>query len=199
MQTPPNLVYVKLPSDTIREKNGFSIDTSYAPMHYARQYGEIALTNPLLKGVGLDVGVQLMFHHFVALEGDTKSNHKTNYNQFISDKVGERCHPCSVSDIFAFYDKTEMCWRGINGWVLGHPILNEQTQNDIISIVGQEKKSTDYVVRVISKNPVCKVNDVVYLTKDCDYEIQMPDGNRAWAFNVNDIMATKLNLQTHGA
>lgn len=189
--TPPNLLYVTTDGDTIREKNGVIIDTSYDPSHFAKQYGKIAVTNDLLKGCGLDVGADVLFHHFVTLESNTETNHKTNYNSFVSDKVGKRCYPCEISQLIAFYDKIEMSWRGVNGWVIGHPILNKETVSSLLEVYGDEDKSTDYVVRVLSKNSICQVNDVVYLTKDCDYKIQMPDGNEAWAFNQNDIIALK--------
>jgi len=189
--SPPSVVYVTFDNDTIREKSGIAIDTSYDPAHHARQYGKIALSNSLLEKVGLSVGVKVIFHHFVALESDNTTNHKTNYNSFVSDKIGKRCYPCELNQIFAFYDEIESAWRGINGWVLGHPILNPKTTSSFLEIVGLEKTSEDYLVRVLSKNSVCQVNDIVYLTKDCDYIIAMPDGNNAWAFNQNDIIALK--------
>lgn len=187
--TPDNFVYVSFESDTIREDRGVLIDTSYNPSHHARQYGKIAATNNRLSSLGLKEGVDVIFHHFVALESDTQSNHKTNYNQFVSDVVGARCYPCDISQLFAYYDDFEKRWVGINGWVLGHPILNKQTQSDILEIVGEKKSSQDYIVRVLSHNHFCKINEAVYLTKECDYVVSMPDGNDAWAFNINDIIA----------
>ena len=186
--TPSHLLYVSFESDTIREDRGVLVDTSYNPAHHARQYGKIAATNDHLSSLGLKEGVDVIFHHFVALESDTQSNHKTNYNQFVSDIVGERCYPCDLSQLFAYYDKSKGRWVGVNGWVLGHPILNEQTKSDILEIVGEGKSSQDYIVRVLSHNPVCQVNSAAYLTKNCDYIIKMPCGNDAWAFNVNDII-----------
>jgi hypothetical protein len=190
-KTPTNVLYVTFEGDTIREEAGLIIDTSYNPSHHARQYGTIVLSNPMLEKLGLTKGVQVIFHHFVALESNNETHHKTNYSQFVSDTIGVRSYPCELGQIFAFYDEIEQDWRGVNGWVLAHPILNHETKSAFLDIVGVEKQSDDYIVRVLTKNNICQVNDIVYLTKYCDYIIRMPDGNNAWAFNQNDIIAIK--------
>lgn len=151
------------------------LENKYNPFEHRVMSAEVVFV-PKRYNTGVQPGDTLYFHHHVVLTpqffDETQQWYRVNYDPF----GGNGCQA------FAYKDKEGQI-RTIEDWVILDPIYEEGLKSDIIEIITTEevknrKGIIKYDSRILEEYGL-KKGDVVYFSKDADYEMEI-EGDKVW-------------------
>lgn len=151
------------------------LENKYNPFEHRVMSGEVVFT-PKKYDTGVSVGDTLYFHHHVILTpqlfDQEKQWYRVNYDPF----GGNGCQA------FAYKDNSGQI-HAIEDWVILDPIYEKGLKSDVIEVftteeVKNRKGIIKYDSRILSDWGL-KKGDVVYFSKDADYEMEI-EGDKVW-------------------